>query len=187
MVFRDRPSADVGPKETHRSDRPHVGIRYRLHQNLGSISDAVTVQTDQGNAAFQFEIAQRELEDVLVLRDMAGSVRCLLHGHLSTLTVGTDILSGDGRRLAHVTRTPVSAVRDRFEVDTESGGFWLVIGDVGNREFTLDSPKGKIAEVSRRWFKLPNTFGVEVAPGQDDALVLAVTTAIDQLTHDFHH
>jgi uncharacterized protein YxjI len=34
---------------------------------------------------------------------------------------------------------------------------------------------------------LPNSYGVEVAPGQDDALVLAVATTIDQLTHDYTH
>jgi hypothetical protein len=32
---------------------------------------------------------------------------------------------------------------------------------------------------------LPNTFGVEVVPGQDDALVLAVAATIDRLAHDF--
>lgn len=36
--------------------------------------------------------------------------------------------------------------------------------------------------VSKRWFRVRDTYGVAVAPGQDDALVLAVTVCIDHLT-----
>ena len=42
----------------------------------------------------------------------------------------------------------------------------------------------KIAEVSKRWFRVRDTYGVEIAPGQDDVLVLAVTAAIDAMTSD---
>lgn len=181
MVFRDRPET---PSNAHRATALQIGIRYRLTQNMESISETFNVQTDEGNAAFKIEFARRDLVDVLVVRDMNEIVRCLLPGPQST-PEATEILGGDGRALARVTRTPISAVRDRFEVDIESGGFWLVIGDVGSREFTLDSSRGQIAEVSRRWFRLPESFGVEVAPGQDAALVLAAAVTIDLLAHGF--
>jgi uncharacterized protein YxjI len=29
-----------------------------------------------------------------------------------------------------------------------------------------------------------DSYGVEIAPGQDDALLLAITVCIDQMTHD---
>ncbi len=184
MVFRDRPSTNANPSDAHRAASLQIGIRYRLMQNLASITEAVIVQTDQGNAAFKIEIARRDLVDMFVLRDMHEIVRCVLPGPQSR-PEATEILGGDGRALARVTRRPISAVRDRFEVDLESGGFWLVIGDVGSCEFTLDSPRGQIAEISRRWFRLPASFGVEVAPGQDAALVLAAALTIDLLAHGF--
>ena len=186
MVFRDRSSANVSPGSSSQDAHIQSGIRYRLMQNIASIADAVIVQTDEGNAAFRIESTRREMMDMLVLRDMEGNVRCLLPDPQSG-PAATDILGGDGRPLARVSRTQISAVRDRFEVDILPGDFWIVIGDVGSREFTLDSPNGQVAEVSRRWFLLPDTFGVEVVPGQDDALVLAVAATIDRLAHDFTH
>jgi uncharacterized protein YxjI len=36
--------------------------------------------------------------------------------------------------------------------------------------------------VSKRWFRVRDTYGVDVAPDQDDALVLAVTVAVESLT-----
>ena len=42
-----------------------------------------------------------------------------------------------------------------------------------------------VANISKRWFRVRDTYGVAVTPGQDDALVLAVTVCIDHLTsHD---
>jgi hypothetical protein len=38
-----------------------------------------------------------------------------------------------------------------------------------------------VAEVSKRWFRIRDTFGIEIAPGEDDALILAVTVCIDQM------
>lgn len=185
MVFRDRSSANVKANDPRRETPLQAGVRYRLMQNLASLPDRVIVQTDEGNAAFEIESSRRATMDVLVLRDMDGTVRCLLPGSPSSATSTTDILADDGHPLARVARVPISAVRDRFEVDIATGDFWIVIGDVGNREYTLDSPRGQIAEISRRWFLLPDTFGIEVVPGQDAALVLAVAATIDRLSHDF--
>ena len=41
-----------------------------------------------------------------------------------------------------------------------------------------------VAEVSKGWFRVRDTYGVEIAPGQDDALILAVAVCIDQTSHD---
>ena len=35
-----------------------------------------------------------------------------------------------------------------------------------------------------RWFSVRDTYGIEIAPGQDDALILAVVVCIDQMSHD---
>ena len=39
----------------------------------------------------------------------------------------------------------------------------------------------KIAEVSEKWFRVRDGYGVEVTPGQNDALLLAITVCIDQM------
>ena len=41
----------------------------------------------------------------------------------------------------------------------------------------------KIREVSKRWFRIRNSYGVEVAPGENDILILATTAVIDCMAH----
>ena len=57
-------------------------------------------------------------------------------------------------------------------------------GKIVNHEYKIELDGDKVAEVSKRWFRVRDTYGIEIAPGQDDALVLAVAVCVDQMTHD---
>ena len=70
-----------------------------------------------------------------------------------------------GHTVPTVKKALVSPLRDRFSIDVERDG---------------DS----VAEVSKRWFRVRDTYAIEIAPDQDDPLILAVTVCIDQMTHD---
>ena len=55
-------------------------------------------------------------------------------------------------------------------------------GNIVDHEYKIERGGDKVAEVSKRWFRIRDTYGIEIAPGQDDALILAVTVCIDQMT-----
>ena len=40
-----------------------------------------------------------------------------------------------------------------------------------------------MAEVSQKWFRVRDTYGVEIEPGQNDILILAATVAIDMISN----
>jgi uncharacterized protein YxjI len=70
-------------------------------------------------------------------------------------------------------------------LEAEDVGEIHVTGNIVDHEYTFESEDGqKIAETSRRWFRVRDTYGVEVDPSADAALILAATVAIDQLSHD---
>ena len=52
-----------------------------------------------------------------------------------------------------------------------------------DHKYEIKAGDAKIAEIGKKWFKVRDTYGVQVAPGQDDALVLAVAIVIDQMSH----
>ena len=54
-------------------------------------------------------------------------------------------------------------------------------GNIVDHEYKIERDGDKVAEVSKRWFRVRDTYGIEVAPGQDDALILAITVCIDQM------
>ena len=54
-------------------------------------------------------------------------------------------------------------------------------GNIVDHEYKIERGGDKVAEVSKRWFRIRDTYGIEIEPGQDDALVLAVTVCLDQM------
>jgi hypothetical protein len=45
-------------------------------------------------------------------------------------------------------------------------------GTILDHEYTIGEGRDKVAEVSKKWFRVRETYGVEIEPGQDDVLIL---------------
>lgn len=86
-----------------------------------------------------------------------------------------------GRRVAAVKKALISPLRDRFDVRLDGGGDRDVQGNIVNHEYEIKSGRDKVAEVSMKWFRVRDTYGIEVSPGQDVGLVLAVAVALDEM------
>ena len=90
----------------------------------------------------------------------------------------------DGNTVATVRKALVSPLRDRFSIDVEGGDDMEAKGNIVDHEYKIERAGDRIAEVSKRWLRVRDTYGIEIAPGQDDALILAITVCMDQMTHD---
>ena len=86
--------------------------------------------------------------------------------------------------MATVKKALITPFRERFSIAVEGGEDMEAKGNIVDHEYKIERGGEKVAEVSKRWFRVRDTYGIEVAPGQDDALMIAVTVCIDQMTHD---
>jgi uncharacterized protein YxjI len=58
-----------------------------------------------------------------------------------------------------------------------------VKGNILDHEYTIGEGRDKVAEVSKKWFRLRDSYGVAIEAGQDDIVILAVAVCIDQMAH----
>ena len=86
-----------------------------------------------------------------------------------------------GHQIAMVKKAMITPVRDRWTVKIKGGPDLEVQGNILDHEYTIGGGRDKVAEVSKKWFRVRDTYGVEIEPGQDDVLILAVTACIDQM------
>ena len=90
---------------------------------------------------------------------------------------------------ATVQRRPVTLgmiTGDRWTVSVADGPDLDVQGNLLDYEYTIGEGRDKIAEVSKKWFRVADTYGVQIEPGQNDVLILAVTVALDSMAHEGH-
>jgi uncharacterized protein YxjI len=95
-----------------------------------------------------------------------------------------EIESPDGHNLATVKKAIISPIRDRFSVKVANGPDLDVKGNILDHEYKIEAGRDTVAEVSKKWFRVRDTYGVEIAPGQNDGLILAITACLDQMTQD---
>ncbi|MGB7116688.1 MAG: LURP-one-related family protein [Anaerolineales bacterium] len=77
----------------------------------------------------------------------------------------------------------ISPVRDRWTVKIGNGPDLDVKGNILDHEYHIGEGRDKVAEVSKKWFRVRDTYGVEIEPGQNEILILAITVCVDQMAH----
>ncbi len=90
----------------------------------------------------------------------------------------------DGHTVATIKKAMITPLRDRFSISVDDGEDMEAKGNVVDHEYKIERGGDTVAEVSKRWFRIRDTYGIEIAPSEEDALVLALIVSIDQMTRD---
>jgi uncharacterized protein YxjI len=123
------------------------------------------------------------VRDTLYFKDMQGNKLCRLQEKVVRIKNTMQIEGPDGETLATVKKAIITPLRDRWTVKIKGGPDLEVQGNILDHEYRIGEGRQKVGEVSKKWFRVRDTYGVEVAEGQDDVLILAVTVAIDIMAH----
>jgi uncharacterized protein YxjI len=168
-----------------RRQKPEVGADvYQVRERLMDIGDDYWIETGDGRRAFKVDGKVLRVRDTFVLRGADGTELARLQERMVRVRDSYGI-TRPGRPDATVKKALISPFRDRWTVEADDIGEWRVQGNVVDHEYTFEDEEGhRIAETSKRWFRVRDTYGVQVDPAADAALVLAVTVAIDQMAHD---
>ena len=154
---------------------------FQMRENALSIGDDYWIEDESGAKAFKVNGKVARFRDTWVLEDMGGNEVAKIRE--KKLSVRDKIKIEFGGREATVKKELIS-FRDKFQVDVEDGPDLEVKGKIGDHEYKHDREGDKIAEISKKWFRVRDTYGVEVEQDKDSVLVLAVTVAVDALSHD---
>ena len=58
------------------------------------------------------------------------------------------------------------------------------VGNIIDKDFEIRDDGQVIAQVSRSWFRIRDTYGVDVAPGENDALIICIAICLDRIHDD---
>ena len=166
-----------------RGRRDDGGAKYRMREKMFAIGDDFWIETDGGQRAFKVNGKALRIRDTLVLETPDGDEVFTIQEKKLSVRDKMEI-ERDGQTVATVKKALVSPLRDRFSIGVEDGEDMEAKGNIVDHEYEIERGGDKVAEVSRRWFRVRDTYGIEIAEGQDDALILAITVCIDQVTHD---
>jgi uncharacterized protein YxjI len=169
MGLRDRVRRDTGS-----------GLRrYQMRAKLLSIGDDYWIENESGERAFKVDGKAVRVRDTFVLRDATGDEVVKIQERKLRVRDTMEIEREAGNATVH---KALIGVRDRFKIDVEGGPAMTAHGNLLDHEYTIEADGNDVASVSKKWFRVRDSYGVEVQPGQDDALILAITVCVDAMT-----
>ena len=158
-------------------------MRYVLRQKLLSWGDDFTIKDADGRAAYQVDGKVLSFGDKLIFNDAAtGHEVARIDQKL--LSIGpTYEITRRGEHVATVKKHLFTLLHTKFSVDVPGPDDLEASGSFLDREYTFERHGREVARVSKSFFSFTDSYGVDVAAGEDDVLVLAAAVVIDLCVH----
>jgi uncharacterized protein YxjI len=155
-------------------------MRYMMKKKLFSLGADFTIRDADGNDVFFVDGKVFTMRDRLEFQDMKGNELAVIEKKLLSWGPTYQIYHG-GQLKAVVKESLFTLFGHRFTVDDENGpGDLEAKGNFTNHQYTFSRGGRSVAEVSESWFTIADTYGVDVAQGEDDVLILACTVVIER-------
>ena len=160
-----------------------MSTRYKIRQKMFSIGDDFWIEDQAGQKVFKVDGKVLRIRKTLVFEDLKGKKLAQIQQRLLTIRDTMVVDDPDGNELAVIKKALITPLRDRWSVKLKNGQDLDVQGSILDHEYSIKQDGRKVAEVSKKWFSFTDTYGVEIDPGQNDILILAVAIAIDMMAH----
>jgi uncharacterized protein YxjI len=158
-------------------------MRYLVRERLFSVSEDFWVTDEQGDKVFLVDGKALRLHETFELKDTSGAVLATIRKRLLSLTDTMDV-EYDGEVAATVHKALFSLLRQRSYIDIPGRGRLEAVGNIIGKDFEIRDGDQVVAQISRTWFRLRDTYGVDVAPAENDALIICIAICLDQIHDD---
>jgi uncharacterized protein YxjI len=180
-MFRDR--REERHEEHATFGRGGNATRYQMRQRLVSIGDDFNIDNEHGEHAFKVDGKALRVRQTLIFEDPHGRELCKIQERMLRARDTMVIEGPNGETLATVKKALITPVRDRWTVKVGTGPDLEIQGNLLDHEYAMEAGGHKVAEVSKKWFRVADSYGVEIAPGNQDVVILAATVAVDMMAH----
>jgi uncharacterized protein YxjI len=152
--------------------------RYQMREKLLSIGDDYWIENEAGQREFKVDGKAFRLRKTFVLEDASGEEVAKIQDRVVSVRDKMNI-EWNGRDIK--VHKALIGIRDRYAIDVEDGQDLKAHGNFVDHEYEIERDGDTIATVSKRWFRIRDTYGVEIAAGEPDELMLAITVCIDAM------
>jgi uncharacterized protein YxjI len=153
--------------------------RYFLREKLFSIGGDAMITDQSGRELFFVDGKAISFGRRLEIKDMDGHSLATIQQTLLTLTP-TFQIDNPGGSSARVSLKLLS-LRDRLKIDVPGWDDLEAVGDLFHHEYTISRGGRQVAQVSKRWLALTDSYGIEIAEDEDQILLLASAVVIDEI------
>ncbi|MFE6841959.1 LURP-one-related/scramblase family protein [Streptomyces sp. NPDC057686] len=153
-------------------------MKYLVRDKMLAVGDDYWIEDEDGRHAFLVDGKALRFRDTLELKNPDGQILITLREKLLRLRDAMT-LERDERRLAVIRRKRLSLLRNHYLVTLVEGTELDVSGRLLDREFKIEYEGELLALISRQWYRIRETYAVDVIrEDADAALLIAVAVCV---------
>jgi uncharacterized protein YxjI len=157
------------------------GGRYLMRQKLLAFGNDYYIENAMGQRVYFVDGKAFRLREHLAFKDMHGNELVAIQERVLPIK-DTYSIYRHGQVLATVKKALIAPFRQRFDIHVAGGDSLEAQGNILEHEYEIHDGQSRVAEVSKKWFRVADTYGVDIAPDADEILLLACTAIIDMMT-----
>ncbi len=142
-----------------------MSTRYKIRQKMFSIGDDFWIENQEGDRVFKVDGKALRLRETLFFEDMNGNKLCKIQERLLAIKDTMLVEDADGQQMAVIKKGLIAPLGDHWTVTVRGGPDLDVQGNILDHEYSINERRNKIAEVSKKWLSLTDTYGVEIGEG----------------------
>jgi uncharacterized protein YxjI len=151
--------------------------RYLMKQNLFSFGDDFIIRDESGSDAFFVDGKVFCLGNQLSFQDMQKRELAYIKQRLLSFGPTYEIYRA-GELVAVVAKHVFTFLQCTFTIDVPGPNDLVAQGNFMDHEYTVMRGEAVVATISKKWFSWTDSYGVKIAPGEDDVLLLASTVVV---------
>jgi uncharacterized protein YxjI len=153
-------------------------VRYVIRERFFRFGEDSDITDESGRPLLRVDGRVLTLRDLLVIKDLGGQEVARVHRKLIAFRPTYEVTVG-GREVAEVRKHFFTPFRDSFTIDVDGPDDLEMTGNLLDHDFTIRRDGQTVATVSKAWLTIRDTYGVDIAPGEDDLLILGCVLALD--------
>jgi uncharacterized protein YxjI len=151
---------------------------YLIRERFFDIGNDFDITDESGRAVYHVDGKVLTLRDRLVIEDQSGQEVASVHRQLIALRQ-TYTISVGGQKAAEMKKKLFTPFVDKYTIDIPGPHDLELRGNLLDHEYTVERDGREVASVSKKWFRVRDTYAVRIVEGEDDVLILAGVMALD--------
>ncbi|MEE1813217.1 LURP-one-related/scramblase family protein [Streptomyces sp. BE133] len=161
-------------------------MKFLVRERLFAVGDDYWIEDADGRKVFLVDGKAMRVRDTFELKDAQGRILVEIRQKLLSLR-DTMLIERDGEQLARIKRKRLSLLRNHYRVTLVDGTELDVSGKILDREFAIDYDGELLAQISRRWLTVRDTYGIDVVREDSDAALLVAVSVCAIVLADKEH
>ena len=165
----------------HRRDEGDPN-RFIMKERLIAVGQDYYIENTQGMRCYWVDGKALRVRETIIFKELDGREIYKIQQRKVRLRDTMKTLDpGDGT-VATIHKHLISPIHQRFDIDVAGEQEMHAKGNILAHEYKVTCEGKLMAQVSKKWVRIRDTYAVEVTDGVDVPFMLAITAAIDTMS-----